>query len=969
MRFKAQLRAGVAAICIASLIAPAGLAATGEGAVAAQGPITVKVAQGKDLSRIEFRAGGKISIRRDGQTVVVHFSRYAKPDMTRLRVDPPRWLKSGQDAKAGGGLDITLTLDDGADASVGQADGATYVNLFAKKSVEGGPPVPAAPAAPVAPTVAQAPPPHPNAAPASGVVKMQAEMNSGHVLLHFPWKAPLGAAVFRRGAAIWVVFDTAAKLDLSGAPHGFRQATGFRAVQGPDYSAVRIDAPPDITATATAEGANWTISLAANQTQTGDAVKINRDGTSVSAGLSVAMAGSTKVVWLDDPVVGDRIAAVTALGPAKGMPSRHAFVDLTLLASPQGLAIEPARQDLLVTSDGDVVNITRPNGLSLSSHSDVAGAALAAPVSAQLAAPQPASMPGLVEFDEWSKVGGDGFMGRYAALQRAAANEIQTAKDTSVSARMALARFLVGSQLAFEAIGVLDMTAKSNQSVLGEAEFRGLRGAAKAMAGRYKEAQADLTTPVIADDPASAVWRGYVSEKLGDMADAETQFAAGARALYGFAPAWRARFSRAAAEASLAQGHFLPAEVDIDDALRNKLDPDEELATRLIQAKVFEARGQKARALAVYQAISYASPDFLSAPAQLRATRLMFEEGKISPIEAANRLDGLRYRWRGDATELDTIRALGQIYLNLGRYREALDALRSAGKRLPDLPQAVQLQSDLNSAFRALFLDGQADGLQPIQALALFYDFKELTPVGADGDQMVRRLARRLVDVDLLSQAAELLKYQAEHRLDGVPRAEVATDLAMIQLMNRQPEAALDALNSSRSTLLPATLTAQRRVIEGRAWLALGQYDHALEILETDKSGDAESVRAEVAWKKHDWNTAAVDFERRLGDRWKNPTPLTPEEESALLRAGVAMSLAGDEGGLTRLRGHYQGFINGSHSPESLRVALSGLSGNQLSGADFAKAAAENDSFASWVQAMKQRLRQTQAAASTPPRG
>ena len=81
---------------------------------------------------------------------------------------------------------------------------------------------------------------------------------------------------------------------------------------------------------------------------------------------------------------------------------------------------------------------------------------------------------------------------------------------------------------------------------------------------------------------------------------------------------------------------------------------------------------------------------------------------------------------------------------------------------------------------------------------------------------MVRKLARRLVDVDLLDQAAELLKYQADNRLDGVARAQVDTDLALIQVMNRQPEAALDALNASRTTLLPGGLQSQRRVIEAR---------------------------------------------------------------------------------------------------------------------------------------------------------
>ncbi len=981
MRLRTHLRAGLAAICIASLVAPVGQAKTTPNAVAdaGSGPLSVRVAQNKDLSRIEFRwvGGARVSSHRDGQTLTLRFSRYAKPDMTRLRVDPPRWLKGGEDAKAGGGLQITLTLDEGVDAKVGEADGATFVNIFPVKSAETQPaPPPAAPtavatAAVKTPAPIPTPPPHPNAVPASGVVKMQAEMSNGHVLLRFPWKAPLGAAVFRRGGAVWVVFDSVARLDLSAAPHGFRQAAGMRAVQGADFSAVRIDAPADINASAIAEGATWTIALAAGPYQAPEEIKVGRDQTSSPAGLTVTMAGATKVVWIGDPVVGDRIAAVTALAPAKGVPSRRDYVDLTLLGTSQGLAIEPAREDLAVATDGDIVNISRPMGLALSPKSVVDRAGSAAPATAQMAAPQPASLPGLVEFEEWSKLGDGGFVPRYDSLQRAAADEITTAKDTSTKARMALARFLVGSELSFEAIGLMDMTARSNQSILGDAEFRALRGAAKAMAGRYKEAQADLTTPVVADDTASALWRGYVAQKLGENADARQQFAAGASALFQFEPKWRARFARADAEAALALGQFPVAEVAIDDALRTQLDPDEELATRLIQAQLFEAEGQKARALRVYEAISAARLDSLAAPAQLHATRIKFESGKMTPIQAAAVLDGLRYRWRGDATELDTIRELGQIYISLGRYREALEALRSAGQRLPDLPQALQLQADLTGAFRTLFLDGQADGLQPIQALALFYDFKELTPVGADGDQMVRRLARRLVDVDLLSQAADLLKYQATNRLDGVPRAEVSTDLATIQLMNRQPEAALDALNSSRTTLLPPALTAQRRLVEARAWLGLGQYDHALEILESDKSGDADSVRAEIAWKKHDWSNASAQFERRLGDRWRSPAPLGPEEESSLLRAGVAMSLAGDEAGLTRLRSRYQGFVNQAHAPEALRVALSGLNGAQLTGSDFTRAAAENDSFASWVQAMKQRFRDasSQASASTPPRG
>jgi tetratricopeptide (TPR) repeat protein len=943
MGLRASLRSGVAAICIAALVAPAGYAETPNVARLDPGPLNVSVAQAPDFSRIEFRwsGGTRANFRRDGQKLIVHFSRYARPDMTHLRVDPPRWLKSAEDVRANGGLEIVLTLADDADARTGDADGATFVNLFAAKTPE--------------PASTPAQPARPSAVPDSGVVKVAMQASATQTTLQFPWKAPLGAAVFRRSGAVWIVFDQVARLDLGVAPKGSKQIGAIQPIQRADVTVMRVLTPPGVRVAANAEGALWSVTFSDGDLPHGDLIKVAPDGGAVHAGLSATMAGATKVVWLDDPAVGDRIAAITALAPTKGLPSRREFVDLALLPSAQGLAVEPIADDVAVSSDGDIVSIGRPKGLQLS---NAAGKTAADEISGL---PQKATRPGLVDFVSWSRIGSGGFWARYDALQSAAATEVDAGKDGGVDARLGLARFLIGSELSFEGIGVLNLLAKSQPALLGDAEFRGLRGAAKAMAGRYKEAQADLSAPSVADDPACALWRGYIASKLGQYAEARQQFSNGAVALFQFAPKWRARFAVADAEAAVALGQNPVAEVAIENALRDLDDPVEELSVRLVQAKLFEAEGDKDRALNVYQAIATCNLDWLSTPARLHATELRLAQGLIDPSQAANIYDSLRYRWRGDATELETIRALGRIYLSQGRYREALEALRSAGQRLPDLPQAVQLQSDLTNAFRSLFLEGQADGLQPIQALALFYDFKELTPIGADGDLIVRKLARRLVDVDLLSQAADLLKYQADNRLDGVPRAEVATDLAVIDVMNRQPEAALDALNTSRTTLLPASLNAQRRQVEARAWLGLGQYDHALEILQSDKGADAESIRAEVSWKKHDWAAAGGQFERMLGDRWKTAGPLSPDEEARLMRAAIAMSLNGDQAGLARVRDHYQGFVAQSRSPDALRVALSGMDGQVITSSDFARTIAENDTFAGWVQQMKDRFRESPA--------
>ena len=968
MGLRSAFRSGVAAACIAGLAAPAWSAPGGEPAPRRAAGPQVRIAQAADFSRLEFHGAAPV-VRRDGQTLTLRFAGPG-PDISQLRVFPPKWLKSAELRRTPAGAEVVLTLADDADYKAGQADGAAFVNLFQKRADPARQQAAKAEAPPdPAPSLTLARTARPDPTPAGGVVRMEPELSDQQVLLRFTWKNPPGAAVFRRGEAIWVVFDARAKLDISKAPHGMRQFTGMRAVEGADFTALRIAAPASTAVKAVGEGATWTIALGPGPQPSPDLVKISRDEEQTAAALSAAMAGATKVVWLDDPVVGDRIAAVTALAPSKGLPSRREFVEMALLSSAQGLAIEPYAADVAVASDGDLVRIGRPQGLALSP-----AWAAAKKESAAIGAPQPTSMPALVDFDGWSKTGSGGFMARYDALQDAAATKTAQPKPAGgkaapVTARMALARFLIGSELSYEAIGALNLVGRVNQQMMGDAEFRGLRGAAKTMAGRYNDAELDFASPVLTGDPSAALWRGYIAVQLGRYADARGEFANGARALGLFAPKWRARFARAEAEAALQGGDLAGARTAIDTALAAKVEPLEELAVRLTQARLFEAQGDKDRALRVYDAVSRAPLGALSSPAVLRATQIRLDRGDLTPLQAAGLYDGLRYRWRGDATELETIRALGQLYLNLGRYREALEALRSAGQRLPDLPQAVQLQADLNAAFRTLFLDGQADGLEPIQALALFYDFKELTPIGADGDLMVRRLARRLVDVDLLTQAAELLKYQADNRLDGVPKAQVSTDLALIYLMDRKPEDALGAINGSRTTILPGPLNLERRLISARALMELGRYDAALELIDGDKSQDALDVRAEVAWKMRNWALAGTTFEKSLGERWRSPAPLTPDDESKLLRVGVAYSMAGDDAGLTRMRDRYQGFVAGARSPDALRVALAGADGSQLAPGDFTKVTTANDAFAGWVIKMKQRFRDRPAPVgpATPP--
>jgi tetratricopeptide (TPR) repeat protein len=947
---KRILRTTVAAAAAgAVLFAP--LAPLAQEAAGALDPVTIRIGANADFTRIEFAGvvGSRSRVRREGDQVIVRIGSTAAPDVSRLKVDPPRGVSKVETRAVQGATELILTLAAGAGMRSGSADGAVYLNLYAEA---------------------------PAAAAGSGpsTVPVVAQASSGKVSLAFRWPTAVGAAVFRRGEAVWIVFDTAARLDLSGAT-ALGPASDVHWTAGPGHVAVRVAAPAGAPVSATANGTTWTVTIGGEPVAV-EGVRVDRDDTGKPT-LVARMAGATKAVWLTDPLVGDRFAAVTALAPGKGFADRRRTVDMALLPTAHGLAVETSAADLAVHADGDLVTLSRPGGLTLSAPS--AGREVA-PAGG---APVRARHPGLI-LSEWADVGHAGFPARYRQLQNAAAVEAMAAEDdprAPVEARFALARFLVGSGLGYEAVGVLNAIVAKAPNLAGEPELRGLRGAARASIGRFEEAQGDFASAAVAGDPASAVWRGYMASAGGDHVAARQGFIAGASAVDAFPAVWRARFGAAHAFSALETGDLEAARALLAYSFSQNAPAADQLTARLVQARLFELDGQSDRALAVYTAIARAPLDAVAVPAKLGVVRLSLAKGAMKPDAAAVALEGLRWRWRGDATELAVIRQLGQLYLSQGLYREALTALKGAGPGLHRLDGAADIQADLGAAFRMLFLEGGADGLQPVQALGLFYDFRELTPIGADGDEMVRRLARRLVDVDLLDQAAELLKYQVDNRLDGVAKAQVATDLATVYLMDRQSEAALQAIWSSRTTLLPSALNAERRALEARALAGLGRYDHALEVLGSDAGPEARDVRAEVLWKQEKWTAAAALYEARLGDRFKDPTALTADEEARLIRAGVGYSLGRDTGALARLSRNYRPFVAAARARSALSIALdSGEGDGGPSAGDFAALTASADTFSGWVSTMKADLRRKtggdrpaaparpQAAAAAPAR-
>ncbi len=238
----------------------------------------------------------------------------------------------------------------------------------------------------------------------------------------------------------------------------------------------------------------------------------------------------------------------------------------------------------------------------------------------------------------------------------------------------------------------------------------------------------------------------------------------------------------------------------------------------------------------------------------------------------------------------------------------------------------------------------------------LFYDNIDLTPIGPDGDEMIRRMTDRLMAVDLLGPAAKLLDYQVSKRLDGIARSQVAARLAMIQLMDHNPKDALASLRQTQMSGLPDDLNHQRNILQARALAALKQWDQALDMIAVDEQPDSRQLRADIYWESGNWAVAGQKTEELIDNRWSDATPLTADERRSVMRAAIAYSLASDQASLNRLRAHFAAKMK--ESPDASAFAVVTQNTSTLQGVafrDMAGQIASIDTLETFMQDFKKR--------------
>jgi len=913
---------------------------------------TVSVGVQEDYTRLSFRFQGATTVTPllQGSRLDLRFSRAADIDISELRSTPPRLVREVRRVSADGApVRLSLTLEPGVRQRHFIDGDRVVVDLI---PAEGG--VQAASDRGDAPAPATAP------VRGNATVRLIEDANATRITV--AWPAAARAAAFRRGEAIWVLFDAQGRIDLTGVARVGRRHQNVEVVQGEGVIGLRISAAPDVQVSASPNEESWTFTLG-SRAQTNAAAELTRETLPDGRGRLTARFGREGTVrWIRDPEIGDRIAVALMGGPARGVNARRATLDAALLPAAHGGVVEPRADGVTATFADGVLTVARGAPATTAATTPAASTAVQSELEAGLNdAHAPATGDVLPVQSAQNLVEVRDTIDR---LTREAAEE-GVAEGAPVEARMALARYLLEHELAPEALGALRIVA-INQGELVELdpEFRLMRAAANVMLGRAREAQADLAASALANNPSAALWRGYAAAIEQNWGDARRELERGAGALEEHPTAWRVRFQLALAQAAVELNDPAAAEAAARAAMTEATDNSMRLHARLIEARVAVLRQDAPRAITMFDELSRTNDEEVAVRASLEAIRLRRTTGVMRSLDAVEPLEALRFRWRGDSTELAIATMLGDVYSELGRWRDALGVMRSVVARYPADPAARQLRADMSTLFERLFLDGEADQLEPIQSLGLFYEFSDLTPVGPNGDRIVRLLSGRLVHVDLLEQAAQLLQHQVDTRLEGLGKAQVAADLAAIYLMDSKPDRALTVIANSRQPNMPASLLADRRILEARAMLDLGRLDAAVELVERDRGEDAQRVRAEAAWRARDWDRAATELRTVLAAR-NRAEALDAQGRQTVLRTGVALTLAGNEEGVRSLYREYAGDMAGTPEADAFEIVASGVQADGSAIRDVARAVARTDLMERFLQRLRTQMT-AQAAAATP---
>lgn len=811
-----------------------------------------------------------------------------------------------------------------------------------------------------------------------------------------------GVASFVRSGYLWLVLDTVdtgivpviegPQKDILGA------FTQEKAEGGVAY---RLPLPDGLYAYGEGGGLGWKLILAKKPAKTKPAAVRRQD-----AALAWMMTSMRKQVVVPDPVVGDRIMVFTSTHADQFAGGARSFVELNQLASPIGLAYTPKADDVKAQILPDKIVIGRPGGLTLSGGEIVAegpgplhepktepaeentptnakddliqtqpdpnktdkkedadseqaplGDAPEAVVAEEsvdlppledlhaLATIKPAGN-NIYNFPRW-EMGGVGALNHnmhLIMLDSAGKENVDRVESIITMAKLNLA-----NNRAPEALGLLRIAEQFVPELDGNTEFRALRGAASALSGKYDVAFTNFNDTDLQKYADVPFWRAYTLAGLEDWKQAIETLPTSFEDLKTYPAQIQVPLALTLAEIAL-RGGRVPVAENILSLLApsfQQMPIQHKAALSYLYGEAERQKNNAEKAEEYWKPLFDGKDHLYRAKAGLSLTKLQLDRKQIKPADAIDRLERLRYAWRGDELEALINFRLGQMYLENKDFLKGLTVLRNAASLASVRDLSIEIDQQMKKAFADVFAKDHLNAMTPVEAISFYEEFKDLAPSGEAGDRYVERLAERLVNADLLGRASALLEYQVNNRLKGDKKAEIAIRLAAIRLLDGNPDGALRSLEIAQAALngvepsaaaqengekkkddaktdnktedqsgekistepsAPLTTDGEKQrqinLLKARALSMKKKPDEAMAILEKMRlDADVNRLRTDIAWAAGKWEEAGAALNDLIIMEQISPRlPLTDFQTNLILNRAIALNLASDRVALANLR-------------------------------------------------------------------
>jgi len=740
--------------------------------------------------------------------------------------------------------------------------------------------------------------------------------------IDLPIRADTASAVFIRQKTLWIVATDAPDLNVAALQktggHYIKEvqkiadshATILRASLSEDVFASVGKSASDTLRLTLDPGAParlaepLLLSLKTNETQ--------------QSSLGIAAPKAERIFLVRDPASGEELRIVPLPGAGVGIAQPYSFVEFTLLQSAQGIVIQKIADDINVAVNKGAIDISAPKGLAISPEMAQRIQDAETETIADAHAP-----PVLFSYIRLKQIDDEK---NFVPMQRKLMHDIAYANspDTGEKARMRLLGLYIAQGLFPEARGMADDILRVSYKFYRDNKVAALRGAAYFFMYHIADAERDFSSPELAGDPEVAMWLGLCRELLGEPGESFNFLANYDRYIHNYPPVFIQKLAVIAADRSINRKEYDVA-LNIFDALRkdNLEDPVRKYID-FMRAKIMSETKNEDEAAKIWehQAAEIDDP-LIRARAEFSLVNMLLRQDKITHEDAIKRLEKLRIVWRGDSLEMSVLTLLGDLYIEDKQYAKALHTWRDIVLYYPEVPEAITTAKKMEATFLSLYNHGGADNMPPLEALSLFYEFRDLVPLGKEGDEMIRGLADRLVKIDLLDRAALLLDHQIRKRLQGDERSRVGANLALIYLLNHQPKEALETLKTTGYGDLPPDLKLTRLRLTAQALAQQGQLDKAIDVLSSDNSGDGTLLRLSIYWDSKDWPNVIATAEEVLGNRNDPSAPLTQQESDVLLKLATAYVYEHDTGQIQYLRDYFTPLLKNNPNKDSFLFVTS----------------------------------------------